>query len=1111
MMGTCIRILAAGGLLFVAASNVDAGEDPYALRARQILDRSGIQGGLIVHLGCGDGRLTAALRPPQGYLVQGLDTDAANVQRARRHIRSLGLYGPVSIDTFDGRRLPYVSNLVNLIVVSGTGYQVPVEEIGRVLAPDGVALRDAASGPVLLQKKPRPAEIDEWTHYLHGPDNNAVARDTVVGPPRHLQWVGGPRWSRHHEHLSSMNAMVSAGGRLFYVMDEGSRASIQLPPKWKLIARDAFNGTVLWKRDLPRWYVHTYPLKSGPADLPRRLVATGRRVYVPKGIDGPLLALDAATGETVHTYAGSKATEEVILCEGTLLMLVNPAEVASEKLIWEEPICWWVNHRAINQRAWRRQPRKLLAVDAETGKPLWQSEHTVAPVSLAVDAGSAVFYDGVKVVCLDGKTGEQKWASQPLGGKQTSIPTQFAPTLVIHDHLVLFAGGDRKLHALNLETGDTLWTNRHHRAGHMSPEDVLVVGGMAWTGGLADREKNNVWTGYDLRTGEIKKEFPPDIRSYWFHHRCHRSKATANFLLPSRTGIEFVDWRRETWQRHHWVRGACVYGIMPANGLVYAPQHPCACYMETKLNGLNALAPARPPGPQVAESARLEKGPAYGDAPAGEPPAGSTGVEDWPTYRGDNRRSGCVPTRIAVKVQPAWRAELGGRLSAMTVAGGKCFVASIDEHTLYALDAGTGQQMWTYTAGGRVDSPPTVHNGRALFGCADGYVYCVRARDGALVWRRLAAPGRQRHAAFGRIESVWPVHGSVLVHDGTVYCVAGRTAFLDGGMRLCRIDADDGRLISQTVLDHRLPDSGDDLQTVMSGLNMPTALPDVLSCDGRHVYMRSQQFDLAGRRTGITAPQDPADQIEGQPHLFCGTGFLDGSWFHRSYWLYGRTLTSGCNYWFRAGRHAPAGRIMVFDDQTVYGYGRLPHYFVWTPALEYRLFAAARTVTREGLDRVAEGNKKLEGGNTGGPWYKSDRWIFNRRRTAQLAPEELSAADVKWSLERPKLIARAMALAGDVLLVAGPPDLLDEEAAVSRRFDPEVQRQIRQQDEALLGNRGGILWTVSTRDGKPHNELKLDAMPVWDGMAAARGRLYLATVDGKVVCMTGRPTRPFPR
>ena len=36
------------------------------------------------------------------------------------------------------------------------------------------------------------------------------------------------------------------------------------------------------------------------------------------------------------------------------------------------------------------------------------------------------------------------------------------------------------------------------------------------------------------------------------------------------------------------------YGVIPANGLLYAPQHSCACYIEAKLTGLLALKPAEP-------------------------------------------------------------------------------------------------------------------------------------------------------------------------------------------------------------------------------------------------------------------------------------------------------------------------------------------------------------------------------------------------------------------------------------------------------------------------------------------------------------------------------------
>jgi len=47
--------------------------------ARKILSETGVKGGLVVHLGCGDGKLTAALRANDSYLVQGLDADEGNV------------------------------------------------------------------------------------------------------------------------------------------------------------------------------------------------------------------------------------------------------------------------------------------------------------------------------------------------------------------------------------------------------------------------------------------------------------------------------------------------------------------------------------------------------------------------------------------------------------------------------------------------------------------------------------------------------------------------------------------------------------------------------------------------------------------------------------------------------------------------------------------------------------------------------------------------------------------------------------------------------------------------------------------------------------------------
>ena len=58
--------------------------------AAEILAATGIKGGLIVHLGCGNGKLTAALGTGHGFLVHGLDTDPGDIQSARRHIQSQG-------------------------------------------------------------------------------------------------------------------------------------------------------------------------------------------------------------------------------------------------------------------------------------------------------------------------------------------------------------------------------------------------------------------------------------------------------------------------------------------------------------------------------------------------------------------------------------------------------------------------------------------------------------------------------------------------------------------------------------------------------------------------------------------------------------------------------------------------------------------------------------------------------------------------------------------------------------------------------------------------------------------------------------------------------------
>jgi hypothetical protein len=97
-----------------------------------------------------------------------------------------------------------------------------------------------------------------------------------------------------------------------------------------------------------------------------------------------------------------------------------------------------------------------------------------------------------------------------------------------------------------------------------------------------------------------------------------------------------------------------------------------------------------------------------------------------------------------------------------------------------------------------------------------------------------------------------------------------------------------------------------------------------------------------------------------------------------------------------------------------------------------------------------------------------------------------------------------MVLAGRTLLVAGPPDVLSEDEAFERPFDPEIQAKKTAQDAAYQGKGGALLMVLSAADGETLCQVDLAAPPVWDGMAVADGRLYMAAVDGALVCMAGR-------
>ncbi|MCP4753675.1 MAG: methyltransferase domain-containing protein, partial [Proteobacteria bacterium] len=291
-----------------------------------LVKESGVKGGLIVHLGCGDGTLTGALHINDRFLVHGLDRDPEKVSAARRNIQTRGLHGPVSVDVWKDKTLPYTDNLVNMIVAEDLG-SVDMEEVLRVLAPRGVACVKTADGWTKTVK-PWPPGMGQWTHARQGPGNNPVTPDRLVGPPRGLQWSCEPLWLRSHAFTSSFSAMVSAQGRVFYILDEAPTGIAQdaVPEQWTLIARDAFNGILLWKQPLSPWGVKAWKklgLRVAPLASTDCLVAHKDRVMMTLGYQSAVSILDAATGRTLGVCEGTDGALE-LRCENDVL-LVNRA------------------------------------------------------------------------------------------------------------------------------------------------------------------------------------------------------------------------------------------------------------------------------------------------------------------------------------------------------------------------------------------------------------------------------------------------------------------------------------------------------------------------------------------------------------------------------------------------------------------------------------------------------------------------------------------------------------------------------------------------------------------------------------------------------------------
>ncbi len=768
--------------------------------------------GICVLVGPGDGAL--ALKAAEGgrRLVHVLETDDTQVRATRKAIEAKGLSGLAAVEPWLGTTLPYPENLVNLLVA---WTPVAETEILRVLAPNGRALV-RKDGAWTTLRKPKSAEQDEWTHWRHGADGNMVSKDKEVNVPTGLRWVAGPAQDAGGKKWYYDHSLVSANGRNYYEYDD------------LLLARDSYNGVLLWTRPFK---AHTFkeaglPLPEKPDPKLRlgvrtskvRPVASGDRLYV--ATEGKVLALDGRSGETVAEYGETRDPREILLVGG--LLIVSEAKA-------------------------------VRAYDPESKNSLWE---TAVDARRIVADGDGLFVVTPKhVVGLDRKTGRERWRREDPDAALALTCTASGGYLVLEKSTLRDdpVGCGIKVYAT--KDGEILWTRDYKPdMTHFREARAYFAQGLLWI----PAEKEGL-LGLEPGSGSERKQWITRGK------HCATPVATERFFMAPE--CEFTDFATGKQTRTRMFKAACRQPFIPANGLLYTFPLQCECY--PMLRGYMGLSSEKPA--EIASAPRVERGPAA-PAPATALLQPGESSAEWPVYRHDAYRSGSTPAPLRrPDVRRAWETEIvtipagpiasewksnpfvRGILTPPVAAGGSLFVSVPDLHRVVALDAKTGKQRWSFTAGGRLDGPPTIHQGLCLIGAHDGWVYALRAEDGALAWRLRVAPRESRIPAYGQMESPWPVVSSVLVDRDLAYVAAGRHPAADGGVRVLAFKPRSGEIVWEKTVDSiesiknwyggTLPNMPAGAKPLKVGLDFEPI--DMLVRDGDFVAMSRWKFNAA--------------------------------------------------------------------------------------------------------------------------------------------------------------------------------------------------------------------------------------------------------------------------
>lgn len=739
--------------------------------AKDILAATKINGGICLILGANNLALAKGLAENSKLYVQIIESDAKIAEKISFEIAASPLRFNLSIRNSPFLTDHYGSNLINLIIIKNEFdiKNINFEELNRILVPNGIFITSAKVATLpkegSLLENASLKKLDYQTAFQKG------TRKFEWAPADSLKWRADPR---AHINIGFLG-LAHGSGKFFY--RELVEAKDAFPKSRAILfARDGYNGRILWEIEEP---IDSFNLWRPNSFMPEQytMAADEDNQFFYISVDKKLVCLDAETGKQKNVLIETNATPAVLnILDNQYLIYANTVfSTKTHKKIFS----FNGNYTTHKDKLFALKGNALCIHQLSDGKIVlekkldWLDAKLIPKLAIQYMCDAIILTQGDRwirpfsIFSIDPLTGEKNWALDlegyfALPVKPAEPKGKFfadAPRYAEYNGKILaFA---TVIDSFYRDHQEGYFTRIDPKTGKVEEQDYGYPGklfGSNCNNGtklLGDYTYywHNIW--YNLKTG---------VRTYPYivHPGCFLATTTHNgyaYNIPSR-------------------KGGAIQGI-------------------TAIGQADIKFDQKTGGDILVSN---NKKPTIQDP---------TKETDWPMYRHDETRGNATAnTSIDFKLKELWSNTIGKEnqsyskmmdrrtgLTAASIAYNMAFVGDIDSNCIIALDIISGKIVWQKAMNSRVDFAPSIYKGMCFVAGKDGWVYCLDAKTGDLIYQILSAPIERYIGGQEKIESMWPSQADVFIKNDIGYISNGFSANIHGGTRHLAFDAATGKKI----------------------------------------------------------------------------------------------------------------------------------------------------------------------------------------------------------------------------------------------------------------------------------------------------------------------------